>query len=374
MTMWITLCLISIAVFISQNIRNAAAQTCGREYTLKEGDSLADIARRAYGSPSQWIVLFNANQNKLGPRASFLTPGMTITIPCLQEEQQTQAAVRAASGPKAAETFELSPMLKRIEFLTAGNFAPYTDLSLPQGGLTTALITAGMMLIKDQAKDKFDFKINWVNDWSAHLNLLLSAKAFDAGFPWVRPDCENPDGLDDNGKLRCNKFLFSDPIYENVSSVFVKKASSITFNKDEEILGKNVCRPRGHFTYLFEKNGRHWLRDKKIVLIQPQAVEDCFRLLREGNVDAIVLSDFVGRAALASLGMQPQVRIAQRPMSIDTFHVIVSKTHPNALSILYYVNSSLAKLHDSGDFNKIVDQQISAFWQAQENTKSATAK
>jgi polar amino acid transport system substrate-binding protein len=370
----ITLCLILIAIFTFHNIRKAAAQTCGKEYTLKEGDSLADIARSAYGSPSQWTVLFYANQHKLGPNASFLTPGTPVTIPCLHEEQRAQVSAPLAAAAKAPDQFELSPLLKRIEFLTADNFAPYTDRSLPQGGLTTALITAGMTLIKEQAKNRFDFKINWVNDWSAHLDPLLSTKAFDAGFPWSRPDCEHPEELDDNGKLRCNKFLFSDPIYENVTPVFVKKASPIAFNRDEEILGKNICRPRGHFTYLFEKSGRHWLRDKKIVLVQPQAVEDCFRLLRDGSVDAIVVSDFVGRAALASLSMQSQVRIAQRPMSIDTFHVIVPKTHPNALSILYYVNSSLAKLHENGDFSKIVDQQISAFWQAQENTKSAAAK
>jgi polar amino acid transport system substrate-binding protein len=366
MMMRITLCLILIVILISQNIRSAVAQTCGREYTLKEGDNLADIARSAYGSPSQWTVLFHANQNKLGPNGSFFAPGMAITIPCIQEEQRTQTPTLSTIGPKASDQFEISPILKRIEFLTADNFAPYTDRSLPQGGLTTALITAGMTLIKEQAKGKFDFRINWVNDWAAHLDPLLATKTFDAGFPWSRPDCEHPDELDGNGKLRCNRFLFSDPIYENVTPVFVKKDSLITFNRDEEILGKNVCRPRGHFTYLFEKNGRHWLRDKKIVLIQPQAVEDCFRLLRDGSVDAIVVSDFVGRAALASLSMQSQVRIAQRPMSIDTFHVIVPKTHPNALSILYYVNSSLAKLHDSGDFDKIADQQILAFWQAQE--------
>jgi polar amino acid transport system substrate-binding protein len=370
----ITLCLIFIAIFMSQNAGSAAAQTCGHEYTLKEGDSLADIARSAYGSPSQWTVLFYANQDKLGPNASFFVPGMAITIPCVQEQQRAQAPAPAAAAPNAPPQFELSPVLRRIEFLTADNFAPYTDRSLPQGGLTTALVTAGMTLIKEQAKDKFDFRINWVNDWSAHLDPLLSTKAFDAGFPWSRPDCEHPEDLDGNGKLRCSKFLFSEPLYENVTPVFVKKDSSIIFNRDEEILGKNVCRPRGHFTYLFEKNGRHWLRDKKIVLIQPQVVEDCFRLLRDGSVDAVVVSDFVGRAALASLSMQSQVRIAQRPMSIDTFHVIVPKTHPNAQSILYYVNSSLSKLHDSGDFDKIVDQQISAFWQAQENNKSAAAK
>jgi polar amino acid transport system substrate-binding protein len=348
------------------------AQRCGEDYVLKEDESLADIARRVYGSATQWSLVFYANQDKLGSNASLLVPGAKLTIPCLGKDNE-KAAPHGSSSSGAGK-LQLSPMLKRIEFLTADNYAPFTDRSLPEGGLTTNLVSAAMKTIKEEAQGKFDFNISWVNDWSAHLTPLLSAKAFDAGFPWSKPDCDHPDDLDEKGKFRCEKLFFSDPLYENVIPAFVKKEATMTFASDDEMIGKVVCRPKGYFTHLFDKDGRHWLRDKKITLLQPQSVEDCFRLLGDGKADVVVVSDFVGRAAIATLGMIGSVKALQRPVTIETFHVIVWKTHPNASSILYYVNSGLERLHASGEFDKIVDKQLSAFWAAQEAASAVKSK
>src|SRR5215475_81087 len=61
----------------------ASAQTCGTDYTIKEGESLAQIAARVYGNPSQWTVIFYANQERLGTNASLLVPGLAIMLPCV---------------------------------------------------------------------------------------------------------------------------------------------------------------------------------------------------------------------------------------------------------------------------------------------------
>src|SRR5687767_1132189 len=41
-----------------------AAQTCGTDYVLKQGDTLSDIARTVYGSASQWSIIYYANQDR----------------------------------------------------------------------------------------------------------------------------------------------------------------------------------------------------------------------------------------------------------------------------------------------------------------------
>src|SRR5262249_58569155 len=61
----------------------AAAQTCGTEYKIKEGETLAQIAARVYGNPTQWTVIFYANQDRLGANASLLVPGLAIALPCI---------------------------------------------------------------------------------------------------------------------------------------------------------------------------------------------------------------------------------------------------------------------------------------------------
>jgi hypothetical protein len=47
-------------------------------------------------------------------------------------------------------------------------------------------------------------------------------------------------------------------------------------------------------------------------------------------------------------------------------HLIVPKTHPNASTMLYYLNTAIGKLKDSGDYDKIVNSHLSRYWNTQE--------
>ena len=132
-------------------------------------------------------------------------------------------ATTPAQPPAASETaFFISSMLRRVEFLTADGFSPYTGRMLEGGGMLTQVIGSSMGLIKDEAKGRFDYGISWVNDWAAHLNPLLLTRAFDVGFPWARPDCEGGGSLDQSSQFRCQRFFFSEPIYEVITSLFVR--------------------------------------------------------------------------------------------------------------------------------------------------------
>jgi polar amino acid transport system substrate-binding protein len=353
--------------------RPAAAQDCGVEYVLKEGETLAQVAKRVYGSTAQWSLIFYANQDRFGANTVSLIPGQSIRIPCIAGTKQAVAAPAApAAKPSpapspAANSFVLSSMVRRIEFLTADGFTPYVDRSLERGGLITDLLTSSMKLIEDQAGGGFHFQISWVNDWAAHLNPLLITRAFDAGAPWTKLNCSDLSALDSGSQYKCQKFFFSDPFYEDITVLFVKQDSPITFRTDEEILGKTLCRTRGWSTFDLNKKGRSWISDNKVTLMQPQTPEDCFRLLDNGTVDAVVISDLTGRAIAASLGMLGRVRATDRPVHIETMHAIIAKTHPHARTILYYINSSLAKLRESGEYDKIVAHHLEKFWESLEN-------
>src|SRR5258707_1561429 len=79
----ILLVLLLVAVVNILRPSATAAQTCGTEYKIKEGDTLAQIAARVYGNPTQWTVIFYANQDRLGTNASLLVPGLAIALPCI---------------------------------------------------------------------------------------------------------------------------------------------------------------------------------------------------------------------------------------------------------------------------------------------------
>jgi polar amino acid transport system substrate-binding protein len=352
------------------------AQNCGSDYAIKEGESLGDIAARVYGNSSQWTLIFYANQDRMGANASMLVPGLSIRIPCMAGQQPAAGAAPVAAGaaPTPAQastepvggTIELSSVIKRIEFLTADGNAPFTDRSLPNGGMITHLVSASMDLIKDQSAGRFGYNVSWVNDWAAHLNPLLITRAFDAGFPWVKPDCANAAGLSQDAKYRCQKFLFSDPLYEVFTVLFVKADAPMTFAKDDEVIGKTLCQPAGSSTYELDKGGRNWVKDNKIVLLRPQTIEECFRLLDGGSVSAVVTADLTGKSVTAALGLGDRVKVLPRPVAIGTLHLIIPKTHPHASTMLYYINSALAKLRESGEYDRIVDSHLARFWNTQE--------
>lgn len=361
--------LIVVAVLGMCQPNLAIAQTCGSDYTIKEGETLAQIAARVYGNPGQWTVIFYANQDRLGANVSLLVPGLALRLPCVGGAQQAQPLPPIATTPAQPSTpsdtaFIISSLLRRVELLTADGFAPYTGRSLEGGGMLTQVITAAMGLVKDEAKGRFDYGVSWVNDWAAHLNPLLLTRAFDAGFPWARPNCEAVD-LDQSSQFRCQRFFFSDPLYEVITGLFVQTNSQVRGLRNEDVRGMTLCRPAGYPVHELDQGGRNWVKDGKVTLMRPPTADECFRLLDNGTVDGVVEAELVGRASISSLGLGNKVRMVEQPVALTTYHVLISKSHPHARTFLYYMNSSLEKLRESGEYDRIVERHLARFWEAQ---------
>jgi polar amino acid transport system substrate-binding protein len=363
--------LLLIAIVDGLLFTTAKAQTCGAEYKIKEGDTLAQIAARVYGSPAQWTVIFYANQDRLGTNASLLVPGLAIVLPCIGGNSVKSASPTvAAPAPPPANSPDapimISTMVRRIEFLTADGYSPFTGRSLEGGGMLTEVITSAMNIVKQEAHGRFDFGISWVNDWSAHLNPLLLTRAFDVGYPWARPDCDSNAPLDATAQFRCRRFFFSEPLYEVITSLFVQNGSPITSLQSETITGTTMCLPAGQAVYELDQGGRNWVKDGKVTLMRPPTVDECFRLLENGTVGAVATTEFAGRSSIISLGMADKIRMLDQPIALTPLHAVVSKSHPHARTMLYYINTALAKLRDSGDYDTIIARDLDRFWEAQQ--------
>jgi polar amino acid transport system substrate-binding protein len=228
-----------------------------------------------------------------------------------------------------------------------------------------------MELIKRESDGELDYTVSWVNDWSSHLNPLLKSRTFDAGFPWERPDCDEPEELDPQLQDRCQKFFFSDALYETFEVFYIRNNSTFKFESDNDVIGKSICLTIDNGLDDLDGEGRNWAKDGKITLIRPASLEECFRLLDQKAVDAVVTPDITGRAIANTLGMADKVKALPRPLNIETLHVIVSKTHPQARTLLYYVNTALAKLKENGDYDHMVEKHLSHYWETYGPHKSA---
>src|SRR5262245_40444357 len=106
---------LAVAVFVGAFGRGIGfEQSCGTDYTIKEGQTLAQIAARVYGNPAQWTVIFYANQDRLGDNVSMLVPGLALQAAV---HRRDAAAHGAAAGGDHARP---DPARDRLHHLLAG--------------------------------------------------------------------------------------------------------------------------------------------------------------------------------------------------------------------------------------------------------------
>jgi len=365
---WLTILTVTTAAWLVFS-PGAHAVTCGEKHTVQEGDTLNSLSMEAYGLANKWTLIFYANQKQFG-NSPILVPGKQLNIPCIKAPEEVSidpAGTQAATTNRApdATAIEVSRLKGDLQLLTAGDYQPFTDQALPGGGMITEIVDTALETLRAEANGP-GFQISWVNDWSSHLNPLLVRKTFDMGFPWFEPNCAEYDQLDAPAKFRCDKFFFSKPVFEILVLFFTMNDSKFQFASEADVVGRRLCRPTGYFTFDLDKNGRNWVKEEKVTLIRPQSVEECFQMLERGELDAVAINEFTGRAAVKKLNLGKRITVIERPVSLLNLHVIIAKTHPRARTYLHYINSSLTYLRDSGMYDAIVDKHLSRFWGRQE--------
>jgi len=359
--------LVFISLFVGGN--SAYAQSCNDDYSVVSGDTLSKISRTYYGDWRKWTAIYNVNLDTIGEDPNLILIGQILRIPCLDESQSDQNAAEAVSTEitQSTESAVIQSTVVQstaepttrysgdtIRFLTADDYAPFTDRKLINGGIVTHMLRASLAANPSRP----EFVISWINDWSTHLDPLLTTHEHDLGFPWLQPDCEaSPDDY------RCQNFKFSHPIFEMLILLFTDKDRPMSFASDADIEGAVLCRPKGYYTHDLEKDGRLWLTNNIIELKQPDNIKGCFDLLAKGEVDAVALNEFTGRAAVSELQLTGQVEVLEnRPLSVEGLHVVVHKSHPRANELIDLVNDSMTEFQLGDTYDAVVDMHFRAFW------------
>lgn len=319
----------------------ASAQAfCDVTYKVQPGDTLFSIAEFHYEDRQKWTLLYYANQDSL--RDDEVVAGSDVYIPCAPETTEPDPT------PLRQNEAELT-------LLTGSNYAPFADRAWPGQGMVTELVNASLEL----APSPVTYTVAWHDDWGQHLFPMLDEKQFDMGFPWIKPDCKfDPDNQ------RCERFHFSQPLMELPIMLFVRAGTGLSYDTDEDVLGRTLCRPAGYFTHDLDRADRRWLANGSVALWQPDTPEACFEALMAGDVDAVTLNVFQGANKVVNMGLRGQVVPLEKPLSRETLHVVISKTHARGTTHLYRVNAGLQALRESGRYNEIVERHLEIFWKS----------
>lgn len=317
-------------------MQSAQAQqiSCNSTYTTERGDSLSRIAERAYGSPSAYQSIFSVNPGKL--RSVNQVPiGIDLFIPCLDGSE----SVNGGLAPIAAATSN------NIRILTGTNYEPYVGRDLPNGGFSTELVERAMQFNDQPA----DYRIDVIGDWGAHLSPLLSDGAYELGYPWFKPDCDQRDLLGEASQWRCDNLLFSDPLHEIVVTAYGPRAAP-TISNPNDARGLTICRPSGFFTHDLEAMG---LNESTMTRVSPDTARQCFEQLRDGQVDLVTVNADTAENLISALSLSDQVQEQTALSSIQTLRVVGMRTNPQTRILLRRINMGLQGLVNDGSFRAI---------------------
>ena len=391
----------------------ASAQEACSTYEIQRGDSLRELAIAVY-STEDFRIIFDANRDVIGSNPNIIRVGDVLTLPCLDEagrapqlpdteagriaaemaselvkaaeeraenaiaEAEARVAQAEAEAKKASEDAVIAARAaakdeieaaraegaalirnaddgerpeirdRQLLLITGGNYAPFTDENLPRRGLYTDLVETALL----RAAPEQGYKIQFVNDWSAHLDLLMPTLAFDATFPWSRPDCDAAATLSEVDRNRCETYNFSNPFYEVVDTFFAREGSeyvdTLTYS---DFAGATICRPEG---WSLSHMDAVSLYEPVITLVRPVSPDDCFHAVMDGTADIVAIEAHLAVETISRLGYDFDIIENPHLAAIKPLNIMTHKDNPDGEAILETLNAGLAIMQQSGEWSDIV--------------------
>ncbi|HWT98557.1 MAG TPA: transporter substrate-binding domain-containing protein [Terriglobales bacterium] len=249
------------------------------------------------------------------------------------------AALIAAFCSLAATLPVVADAPAGLRLVTGPDYKPFTDPSLPMGGMQSEIVRAAFGKVGETVNITFQ---PWLRGYAETQRL-----AFDATFPYAR------------STERAKDFLYSDDIYVQVSRPYVLQDSTLTAVTTDDLAGKTLCSPQG---YVVAAPIAQLLERRAIRLERPDSMDQCFKMLQLRRVDAVICVDVQAHAtAQHVLGHQDMVKPLAAVIAITTNGLIVARQHPDAQRIIADFNRGLALLKASGEFDAIVKRQLDGY-------------
>jgi ABC-type amino acid transport substrate-binding protein/phage tail protein X len=333
----------------------ALAQEACTTYTVAEGDTLGSISNTAYGT-YDYQQIFNANRDVIAASPNALPAGTQLTLPCLDGRLRPDQELNSITERETREfnqtrvtTGEYTPAIRVV---AGDGWPPFTDSRLQEGGLLTRL---GLTAFSRGGNDR-DAKLDWVDDWGSHLDVLLPSRAFDLSIGWDGIDCSKMDLLSPDMVRRCTELVLSDPVYEVVYGFYsLPENPFFQARSFADLQGARICRPADWATADLEVEG---LSPPAVTYVQPTEYDACVQLLLDGEAD--VMSIEIETAVYYIELAKVTDRIVQNPylIKIASLHFATHVSNERGKEYLTMLNAGLAEMRETGEWYDIVASSL----------------
>ena len=226
-------------------------------------------------------------------------------------------------------------MTNPILLVTGNDYAPFTGKDLPNGGMITEIVTSVFSRIGYEPAVTF-------RPWKRGQAETRSGK-FCGTFPYIITE------------ERKNNFYFSDPLHTLHTRIFVSKDSVI--HNLEDLREKRICIPLG---FAVTKKFNEFLKENIIREKEnPVDLSGCLKMILSGRKDFFVINDTSGWMTIKNTHQShDHFRTLDTIVGEETEHLIISKSYPNASTIIAQFNAGLKDLEKSNVLQKIKDRHL----------------
>lgn len=346
-----------MALAISSTPDGAHAQDACSVYTTRAGDSLGTIAEAAYGA-FDYQQIFHANRNEIvNPNA--IEAGLVLKLPCADGSLPGAAPADPIVRPVPARADTVirpsSQFEPPIRIVSANGWAPFVGEDLAGGGMLVRIATTAL----NRGGNSRDYSVNYVDDWSSHLQTLLPLGAFDVSVAWYMPDCLRTDAMSEAMKSRCTELDSTVPVYEAEVGFFTLPGNAYESARvPADLAGARICRPKGRFTFDLEAEG---LAEPVVTMAIPDTVTDCLELMQAGKADVVSLEVESVVAAARELGLEDRLVRNPHLTKVLGMSFVTHKTNPRGRVYIAMLNRGLAEMRQSGELSAIVSESLAEF-------------
>ena len=153
------------------------------------------------------------------------------------------------------------------------------------------------------------------------------------------------DRLSGDSQFRCNNYMWSDPMFEQIVGYYTK--AGVTYETYDDMMGAHICRPAGYATIMLKENG---LVEPNITFTQPTDPAECVRGLADGTFDVFVIANDVADGVILTEGLTDQISNMEALGQVLNLGAVISVNHPQRDEILDVFNAGLSEIKESGEW------------------------
>lgn len=236
-----------------------------------------------------------------------------------------------------------------LQLVTGDNYAPFSDQSLPEGGLATHLVT----YLFEQMQQPVEVEVvSWAEGYQATLD-----GDYAGTFPYIQSEERQAD------------FLFSEPLFTVSSFAYVDQSSTINARRPEDLAGLTLCLPEG---YAHGPALEDLVQNGAITRITPPDMPSCFAMLKSGEADLVKINRYVARELLRNAGV-PHSSVRALPFPVETLsmHFIAPRNQSGSDALISRVNRALAELQRDNEYARFIDDYLTMIYPRQMPSSSA---